>query len=671
MPSPRFRVRARTLRAAILLALVPGVLGVFLAHWPHTENLENTGLDYLFLLRGGRPQPPGVCVVALDDDSYQEMGVDPAGPWPRRLHAELIRTLAREGAKAIAFDVLFEGARDPAEDAALEGALRDTGIVVLGSSVSLVEDPRFRQATLVEPYAPFAAAAAAVADVNLPTDRDGEIRRTWLLHQGRTSLSLAAYEIATRDLSYRDTSGRLIDYYGPSRTIRTVSFYQALDPEKYLPPGFFRGKIVFVGLSQPAASGPAAKDAFLTPFRGAEGNLTFGVEIHATLAANLLEKRRIDLLPSAEEGLLLLLLPMVASLVFMALRPVLGGIAFVVLELLPWAAGDLAFARAQVWIPVMIPAAIQLPLAYTLSLVWYYLTTVRERERIKKAFSFYLSPEMIRQISADPDSLNLGGEEIVATAMFTDIKGFTPIAETLTAPQTAALLNDYFSDVTRHIFEEGGTLIKYIGDAVFAIWGAPLKREDHAAAACRAALALARGQDARSAGEGNGSRKLVTRIGVHSGPMLVGNLGSSQRFDYTAIGDAVNLASRLEGLNKALGTRALVSGETISRTGGAFAARYLGRARVVGRTEPVRIYELLGLAGETLPVGDEALDRFDEALSDFTELRFEEAAGGFREVREMRGGADGPSEFYLRLVERFESEPPPAGWDGVVTFETK
>src|SRR5207249_3315920 len=172
--------------------------------------------------------------------------------------------------------------------------------------------------------------------------------------------------------------------------------------------------------------------------------------------------------------------------------------------------GYLAFTRGHLWVPVIIPAALQLPLAYVLSLVWYYLTTVRERERIKRAFSFYLSPDMIQRIAASPDSLNLGGEEVVATALFTDIKGFTPLAESLTAPQTATLLNDYFSKATRHIFDAGGTLIKYIGDAVFAIWGAPLKMEDHATRACDAALALARDRDAaRVAGRSTDS--LLTR----------------------------------------------------------------------------------------------------------------------------------------------------------------
>src|SRR4029453_14205928 len=143
-----------------------------------------------------------------------------------------------------------------------------------------------------------------------------------------------------------------------------------------------------------------------------------------------------------------------------------------------------------------------------------------------------------------------------------------PIAEGMSAPETAAMLNAYFSEATRHVFDAGGTLIKYIGDAVFAIWGAPIRRDDHATQACVAALALARGQKAGGLG---------ARSGVHTGPMLVGNLGSAQRFDYTAIGDAVNLASRIEGLNKAFGTRALASGETIEATDGRFVTRRLGR----------------------------------------------------------------------------------------------
>ena len=317
----------------------------------------------------------------------------------------------------------------------------------------------------------------------------------------------------------------------------------------------------------------------------------------------------------------------------------------------------------------MIPSLGMLPAAYFASLVWYYLTTRREKERIRRAFTFYLSPQMIAKIVADPSSLNLGGEEIVATAIFTDIKGFTPIAESMAAPETAALLNDYFSRLTHFVFDEGGTLIKYIGDAVFAIWGAPVRLDDHATRACAAALAMARDEESL---EGGGRQvRLVTRIGVHTGPMLVGNLGSAQRFDYTAIGDAVNTAARLEGLNKYFATRALVSEASLAMTDGAFIARPLGRVRVVGKTEPLAIHELVGRQGETLPAAA-AYARFEAALGDFTARRFAQAADGFREARTLRGsGGDGPSDFYLEQCAQMIAEPPPADWDGAVTFAGK
>ncbi len=386
---------------------------------------------------------------------------------------------------------------------------------------------------------------------------------------------------------------------------------------------------------------------------------TYGVEIHATIAANLLEGRRIALLAPALEAALLLGLVLLASATFLYLRPVAGVAVLVAMELGAWTGAYLAFSRAGLSIPVIIPALVQLPAAYVVSLIWYYVTTVRERERIRRAFSFYLSPEMIHKIAEDPDSLSLGGEEIVGTALFTDIRGFTSIAEGLSAHETARMLNEYFSEITRTIFETKGTLIKYIGDAVFAIWGAPLRMPDHATQACRAAVAMTRVE------------RLVTRIGVHTGSMLVGNLGSSQRFDYTAIGDTVNLAARLESANKLLGTRAVVSGETLAATDGGLVVRALGRFRVVGRSEPVAIYELLGATGEATRPDAAAIERFERSLSELAARRFDAAAAGFEAVRAACGGSDGASEFFLATIARFRNAPPPDDWDGVVTLETK
>jgi adenylate cyclase len=661
--------RLRRTRSAILLALIPGLLGIALTYWAPAVNFERrSGLDTLFTLRGVRTPPPEVCVVAIDDDSYGVIGRDKSLAWPRALHADLIRTLHREGAKAVAFDVLFldEGA-DADADAALATALAEAGNVVLGASVVKIEDPLFNQSQLQEPYAPFANAAAAVANVELPTDADGVIRYAFPAREGRPGLALAAYELATGDTSQRTADPRFLDYYGPARTIKTVSIYQALDPKKYLPPEFFKDKLVFVGASQDAAPGLAPKDAFLTPFRGTGVGTTFGVEIHAALAADLLERRQVHLPDRRFEMAFLFLLPLVASLTFLALGPLAGGAAFVVMLAGPWLMAYFAFVRFNLWLPAVIPSFVQLPVSYGLSLIWYYLTTVRDREKIKRAFGLYLSPEMIRRIAADPDAVNLGGQEIVGTAVFTDIKGFTSIAEGMSAEETAAMLNAYFSDATRHVFDAGGTLIKFIGDAVFAIWGAPIRRDDHATQACIAALA--RAQEAQGEGAGPVAR-LVTRIGVHTGPMLVGNLGSAQRFDYTAIGDAVNLASRIEGLNKAFGTLALASGETISATDGRFVTRPLGRVRVVGRNEPVELHELVATRDETGRSDTALLTAFAAARDQFTAGRFAEAAAGFRAALALANGTDGASAFFLEVAERLVQAPPPT-WDGVVVFESK
>jgi len=657
-------------RTAVLLALLPGLIGLGFIHWPATAGLESKGLDLLFLLRGNRPVPSDVCVVAVDDDSYWVLGLDnPSVPLPRGFYGKLVSVLAREGARAVAFDMLFDAPADPEQTAAFAAGMLEAGNVVLASTVELIEDPRFRQATLIEPTEVLARAAAAVADVNMPTDRDGVIRSAWLSHNDRPTLPLAAYEVATGDSLPRDQAGRLINYYGPARNVPTVSLYQALEPAEYLPPGFFENKIVFVGATQVAATGASvAKDSFLTPFRKGSGDTTYGVEIHATLAANLLEGRSVDVVSPWLEAVAILLLPLLAMLGFIFLRPVLGLLVLLVLEAVPWGTAYLAFNAGDLWLPVVIPSIVQLPIAYVASVVWYYLTTVREREKIRTAFAFYLSPDMISKVTESPEELDLGGEEIVATAMFTDIKGFTSIAEGMSAPETAALLNDYFSEATGHVFNTGGTLIKYIGDAVFAIWGAPLRMDDHATQACRAAVGMSRLQQAlgdRPAG------KLVTRIGVHTGSMLVGNLGSSQRFDYTAIGDTINLAARLEGINKRLGTQALASHETLAATDGSLVVRPLGRIGVVGRAEPVAIYELLGMPGDATRPDARAIERFTRAVEDYAARRLDQAADGFREVRELCGGTDGPSEFYLNVIAELATRPDETAWDGVIRFESK
>ena len=331
---PRRARRRRWPGFALLLGVVVGAGGVGLTHWAPAESLEErTGLDLLFIL-GGEHVPQGVRVVAMDPASFDVLLEDAGKPWPRARHAELIRALKKAGARAVAFDVLMEGPQSEEGDRALAAALAEAGNVVLGADVQSTIDPRFREIRIVEPYEPLMAAAAAIGNVGLFIEK-GVIRRTSLFQDGRPSLALAAYEVATKDTSERSAAARLIHYYGKGRTVRTSSYYQALDPEQYLEPGYFQGQVVFVGAADPAASGPTDfKDAFATPF--SKDDRTYGVEIHASIAANLLERRRIDLLPRTAEAALLLLLGLVAAAVFIALRPVYGAIAFIALELAWW-----------------------------------------------------------------------------------------------------------------------------------------------------------------------------------------------------------------------------------------------------------------------------------------------------------------------------------------------
>jgi adenylate cyclase len=661
----------RRVRSGILLAAIPAALGLLFIYWPLTASIEQTyGRDLLFKLRGPIPAPRGVCVVALDDASFIERDLDPLAPWPRGLYGELVETLRNEGALVTAFDVIFEREGDPEQDLRLAIGLFDAGNVVLGSSVERTEDPRFVQSRLIEPIEPFAQSAAAVAGVELPPGHDGVMRDAFLNPRATPGLALAAYQVATGDLSYSSESGpRAIRYYGPPRTIETVSLYQALDPGTFLPEGFFKDRIVFVGASQVVASAFSdVKDSFPTPFSGGTVGHTYGVEIHATIAANLLDGQRFVPISARGEVVMLVALALVATLLFVFLRPVAGIGAMLLLQAAVWVLGYQVFVRSGWWVPLVIPTLALLPVAYATSVVWYYLTTVREREKIRRAFSFYLSPEMIKKIAENSESLSLGGEEVIGTAVFTDIQGFTSIAEKMSAPETASMLNGYFSEITEKLFDTGGTLIKYIGDAVFAIWGAPVKMEDHAAQACRAACSMSREHDTTVAGA---KQTLITRVGVHSGPMLVGNLGSSQRFDYTAIGDTINLAARLESLNKSIGTRTLVSGETIERAGGGLIVRYLGRVRVVGRGDPIALHELLGLAGEVTQPDAAAIARFEAAVESYAAGQLDEAARGFDEVNSACDGNDGPSKLYLERIEQARLAPGGGDWDGVINFTKK
>ena len=306
---------------------------------------------------------------------------------------------------------------------------------------------------------------------------------------------------------------------------------------------------------------------------------------------------------------------------------------------------------------------------------WPFFTVfsfwIGKKRLVRGAFSRYLSPQVVSQVLARPELLSLGGARRPMTAFFSDIAGFTSISERLSPEALVNLLNRYLSRMTGAITDHGGIVDKFEGDAIMAFWGAPLPQEDHALRACLAALdQKSLLEEFRAEVRAEGLPELNVRMGVHTGEMVVGNMGSEERFNYTVMGDAVNLASRLEGANKEFDTEIMISEDTLGRVRNEVEVRELDLIQVKGRHKPVRVYELLCRAGHLPPDSAEVRDAFENGLALYRAGEFEQAEGAFQ-VALATDPYDGPS---LRFVERcrfFQQAPPPDDWDGVFTMTSK
>jgi len=314
----------------------------------------------------------------------------------------------------------------------------------------------------------------------------------------------------------------------------------------------------------------------------------------------------------------------------------------------------------------MVPAAVQMPLGFIGSVGSRYLLESRRRKELRRAFGFYLSPQMADKIADSDFDLKPGGKLVDVTVIFTDLEGFTSITENIDPAEVSEILTSYFGQTTKCILENKGTIIKYIGDAVFAAWGAPVDEPQHAMRAAETACDLRCLSELLVRG-----KTLRTRVGIHSGKVLAGNLGSSYRFDYTMIGDAVNFASRLESLNKYLSTQVLISDAVRKQLSpDRFIIRPLGEFRVAGKKQSVVIHELLcrcdAESGEKVWI-----DVFEEGLGKFRAGEFDAARVSLNRAREIRGGADGPSEFYLRKIAGVEADGHRENWTGIVELSEK
>jgi len=292
---------------------------------------------------------------------------------------------------------------------------------------------------------------------------------------------------------------------------------------------------------------------------------------------------------------------------------------------------------------------------------------------LRRAFSTYLSEDVVEEIIADPTHLKLGGIKREMTALFTDIRGFTHIAENLAPEQLVDLLNYYLSTMSDIILDHKGTIDKYQGDAIISFFGAPIVLPDHAIRACEAAIIMKNTEKEVNSyirKKGMGSTPLLTRIGIGSGEMVVGNMGTEKKMNYTIIGNVVNLAARLEGVNKQYGTWILVSEPTVQQTEGRFLTRKLDRIRVVGKDEPVRIYELLAFAENADPALKKKLDLFHRALEIFEKRDWSAAAAAFKQNLAAFPN-DTISKIYFKRCRDYLEKAPDDNWDGVYNLKEK
>ncbi|MEJ2670784.1 MAG: adenylate/guanylate cyclase domain-containing protein [Deltaproteobacteria bacterium] len=655
-------VRGRALVLGLLAFLVLAPLS-FLSFG---QLLEHYWLDFLYTQRPVQPTPPQILIVGIDEPSFQEFGL--AWPWPRSLHAALVDRLQAAGARLIVFDVVFADPTNAQGDAEFAAAIRRAGNVILAEDLDTVKDPHFFREILVQPYKLFRGAARALGLAVVTPDSDGVVRHFRLRVQGRKILGAVAVQAFKPALRLPVNLSGLIDYTGPPRSLDTVSYYQVLDPVHPLPAARIRDRIVLIGRTLAASPTPQARsDTFFTPYYAFSGQVSSGVDIHGQIIHTLLSGSWGRELPAAGRLGLYAVVLLGAAYGLALLTPLVGLAVFGGLSLVIFGGSAALFLGCNYWAPPVLLVG-GLAAVYSGNILEHYLLEVRERRWLRQAFGRYLSPAVVEDIVTNPERLRLGGEEVEGTVLFADLGGFTGLSENMPPDDLIHLLNEYFSPLTQIILAHRGTLDKFIGDAIMAVWGAPLPLADHAGLACRAALQMrAAMADLQAGWLARGLPRLSARLGLHAGPLIAGNVGSRERFNYTVLGDTVNLASRLEGVNKLYGTDILLSEAVQRLVPGQFRMRKLDDIRVQGRLQPVTIYELLGEAAKAEP---EWLAGFAAGWQAYQAGDWDRAEGYFLEVLRLKP-EDRPAQVFLGRVRNYREHPPGPDWQGVFSLESK
>jgi adenylate cyclase len=660
------------LAAALIFTSTTIVFALF--HWQIFNWIDLEMTDRLFLRE---PVSDEVVIVSIDNRSIQELGV---WPWPREFHGNLIKKLEGAGAKVIGYDVTFSEKGISDEEFLRNIASYKNLVFPFEGSISLKpgQFPTFRETLLPLPEI---RENYATGHSLFIADMDGTVRRAPFLIGLEDNLS------PSFALKILETAGEIkittpekfnqeiildgqkypldnfglarIFFFGPVNTFKKYSFVDVLQGEGSLEQ--FRDKIVLVG-----SEAPDLHDEYFTPSSGSRP--VSGVEIHANVVESILQNKTLREESSAKIIFLIILaLAAVAafSVSYLKLRFALP--LFFVYLLIYLIAAAIFFSEGVIF-PIFYPL-LALIFVYGLGVILRYLLIREEKRKLKKYFSLYVAKDVVNEILAHPEKVKLGGETKNLTILFSDIRGFTSVSEKMDAQNLVGLLNKYLTAMARIVLENRGVVDKFIGDAIMAFWGAPLPHENHAVSAVRTALEMSRELKKKNEEwKKINYPEIKIGIGLNTGEAVVGNIGSDDRFDYTVIGDNVNLASRLESLTKFYGVGIIISESTAEAVKDKFILRQIDCVAVKGKTQGIKIYEVLGFVEEKENFKN-FIEKFAHGFGLYLKKDWPAAKKVFEEIL-VENPSDGPSKILKERMEEFLVAPP-VDFDGVYHLKFK
>jgi len=714
-----FVFRKSTLSKIIFVSLF-GFLIALILHFSHViDKTEFALLDYRFSNYSHSERiDTNIVLIEIDQASLDYFEKQKVGwPFPREFYAVVLDYLYKCQAKAVVFDIDFSSSEiDRIDVSSLNSEDKFADAIKRSQNVFLVSllksyalsktNPTFLQNYFPQidktkfnntqnfdgifPLKSFQEGAKGIGFADVFPDQDGIIRRTPVLvnmnNSLMPSLSFAVYKSLhnlneqefvsfSKGIPDGNKNEYLINWYGNKKeasTFKYYSFHRILssayqnDQTSNLltPHNVIKDKIVFIG-----GTAQGLMDYKPTPTSGSEQMP--GMEIHATILSNLLQKDYVTYNSAATTILILLIASLIPSIIFFTVKKVvMAVISILSFGIIYFLFSIGLFYQYGFILSIAAPEA-AIFIILVISGVLSYALEGQQKQELKKIFSRYLSPRVIEELIASPDEIEFGGKEIFATVFFSDIKDFTSISEKHSAKELVYHLNKYFGMCTGILLKHEAMLDKYIGDSIMALFGAPISKVGHSLSACYAALEINEvlGEFNRE----NLQKSLPvfnTRIGINTGKMIVGNIGTETHLDYTAIGDAVNLASRLEGVNKLFGTSIIISESTYQEAKDGIEVRELDFISVKGKETPVNIYELIGRKGNISPLEKRTRDIFSEGIPLYRNKSFPLAEKVFNEVL-IVNPSDLAAAHYIDRCKKLQVSPPPDDWDGVYKFLQK